>query len=57
MPKERQSTVRHRQRTTNKQSISSSTEIRAEKNKNNSQVQIFSIKQSLRFIFSSTEFV
>jgi len=40
MPKERQSAVRHRQRTTNKQPISSPTEIRAEKNKSGSQVKI-----------------
>jgi hypothetical protein len=57
MPKDRQSTIRNRQRATNKQQISSSTEIRTEKNKSDSQVKIFSIKHSFRSIFSSTEFV
>jgi len=57
MPKDRQSTIRQRQRTTNKQPISSSTEKTAKKNKNDSQVNLFSMKQSSGFLFSSSEFV
>ncbi|CAF4754439.1 unnamed protein product, partial [Rotaria sp. Silwood1] len=43
MPKDCQSTVRHRQGTKNKQQIPSSTETRAEKNKSYSQIKLSSL--------------
>jgi hypothetical protein len=55
MPKDRQSTVRHRQRTTNKQPISSTTPIRTEKNKSYPQVKILLIKQPLGFLLNSCD--
>lgn len=57
MPKDRQSTVRQRQRTANKQQISSSLELKTEKNKSDSQVKIFSINRSFKFIFSFIDFI